>query len=409
MSIFHKRGEQYLYQAACFFFVLAFFLSNITSNFTGETTADIFYQANRAFRIVAYLLCALKLSLFCKTSKRRWVLLVAVGILGLVALVLSDNFMVIDAILLMFCATGQNYDKDYRILATAIFAVIAIVFLLCAFSVIPFTDWGIEGSTRGWRYSLGLGHPNTLGYFTLYGIWFWMYCRFRKWSWIDVLIPIWLTAMMWAISKSRASILAIFLTALLLLFYKLPKIQNLQSKVGNVLVFSPLICAPIGFLAVWFYKTNDVVGSVMNRFFSGRLWLYSHFLEKSPFSLLGYTPENNPELMEMRKYGRESLMPLDNIYMKTYIYFGLVFLLILLALWVYALRRAYLAGNIPLLIIGVVSAIYGVVEPTQMNVLLSPILLSAFALYPGAEENSAVPVYSFWALFKPGTWKKAHE
>lgn len=410
MQTVNSKITKHFYSIACIFFVLAFFFGNLTGVYSSGKVLPFLFTLNRIFRLIGYGLFTCKLVVQYKTGILNWFIFFAACFFAGISILINSNFIVIDALLLVFASKDEAFDRNYKFILSATMLCLATIFLLFSFSIIPQYIIDIENSSRGWRYSLGLGHPNYLGFFAMYFIWAIIYFKYKTLRLHHCLIILTLTVVMYAISKSRGAFLGIAVTAIFTVFCKMFKTQKLKDAFSKIFVGLPFYCCFFTFASVFFYRTNSKLAPIVNKFFSGRLWIFSHYLDNTPFNLFGTSPEGNPLLLSERR-GRLMPMPLDNVYLRVYINFGLVFLLIFLSVWVFALKRAYLKGNMPLLIIGLATAIYGIVEPIQSNFIFSPIMLSAFALYDGENDilKIAAKEYKFFELFSPKTWKKTYE
>lgn len=197
-----------------------------------------------------------------------------------------------------------------------------------------------------YRHALGFSHPNTamsllLPIFSV--LYYLYYPKYKK-----IVIGIILVAgkIIFDLTFSRTTFLLIILFVILIL---------IKDKYIKKLKFLFLI---EGFFIVFltFYLPFYFRDTVLNKLFSGRLWLFHYYLTNHKITLFG-----NDEIKEFYKS-----YPLDNVYLKTLfengiIGFSLLIVLIFIVMYILFKNRDYKAVRIFSIIL-----IFGFMEGTAL-------------------------------------------
>lgn len=240
---------------------------------------------------------------------------------------------------------------------------------------------GASRATRE-RFSLGFGHPNTLGLMLFTICTSFSVTRGDRAPVFQSLVCVVCAAATYIIPNSRTFALALAVWPVFLWALFLTKSRpRVRFTLVALLGVGVLVVIAGSFLSMVFFDGNNGLWAKVDEALSGRLWYQNHYYRLYPVSLFGH---EFSEFGKMVISGKESFFVVDNAFCHIYLRYGLVgsaiVLISLFALMKKALRERY-SG---IMIAGLFFfALLGVVEGCFMLVAHNIFLFSFSALASG--------------------------
>lgn len=288
----------------------------------------------------------------------RTVLAGLLMVLGLVATKQSQNYGLEAFFWFLAAADGIDVEQSIR----ALFKIeIAALFLVIASSLLGIIDMNTIQRNEGiYRYSLGFYHPNILACKVLQIDLMYLYLRRRMINIGDLAVVIVSGWVAYLLTNSRTAWLLTILLGGLIVWDLLIERMNLQfawvtRACVNVLKCIYILGAIISMAFALFYSYDtEGMDTLYSRF--SQLYTYFHYY---PVRLFGNTlyyhngAGINPDT---------GLYSLDNTYMYLLLGFGIVIFALILTLNTMAMFDVASHGDIILLSIFVIYAVYGLAE-----------------------------------------------
>lgn len=252
--------------------------------------------------------------------------------------------------IVLFIAATEKID-DKRIV-TSVIASIGISVLLVIYMA---TAGLIENRThlkdfdlRTITYSMGFQEINWLGALLLEVLLAWVYLRYEKLGFIDILLGVAIYFYLRNTSFSRTALyLILFLPVVVILF----KVINHFDKKKKFMIFTTfLIVLPAGlsFFMIAFYTPKNEYFAILNLLTTNRLSLMNLQLRDYGVSLFGQALTN--------------IKAFDNAYVRCGVWYGVILLLAYVLGQITISRWAVKYDNIALYILMIVYAVQGTVE-----------------------------------------------
>lgn len=291
-------------------------------------------------------------------------LLIFTGILFILKNNISKYYIKIIFLLLIFIVFLKKFYLSFFIIIISnfinkknrlkgLFFISCFLYIFILFlnglGVLEFNNilYGIRNykSFEVYRHALGFNHPNTAMSLLLpiFSILYYLYYKYKK---IIIVIILVIGKIIFNLTFSRTTFLLIILFVILILIKDkyIKKLRFLFLTEGFFIMFITF------YLPFYFRET------VLNKLFSGRLWLFHYYLTNHKITLSG-----SDKIIEFYK-----LYPLDNVYLKTLFENGLLGLslltiLIFLAMDILFKNKDYKAVRIFSIIL-----IFGFMEGTAL-------------------------------------------
>lgn len=372
-----KRGfPAWLWYAAMLALVIPVYLGHFPPAFVASIRYGIY-----AVSACAYALLALKIY-FCDGHTVRELLGIT-GVLFLIAIgtIVSRNRCFLSCFLLVFSAKDIDFGKLCRICFGFFLFTLLLNFLLVAVGVLEdtvFTRWEVINHGTA-RHSLGFGHPNNLGFWTLLVIFSGLlsYAKTGR-RMLPGVVAIGCSLCYFQVSDSKAALLASCAAAVLcILFYWIG--PWLSSKKWSVPVCLGLFTLGIAiFLALsLLYHENNGFLSLCNKLLSDRLAYSSAGFRNFGASLFGASVD----------FGWD---PVDSLYAYAPICLGLIPTLLYFGLNLTALYRAAKAGRWDITAVAFAGLLYSTMEYGLMNPVYLPIFAATACLDRDNGQKSSV-------------------
>lgn len=367
---------KWLWYAAMLALVIPVYLGHFPPAFVASIRYGIY-----AFSACAYALLALKIY-FCDGHTVRELLGIT-GILFLIAIgtIVSRNRCFLSCFLLVFSAKDIDFGKLCRICFGFFLFTLLLNFLLVAVGVLEdtvFTRWEVINHGTA-RHSLGFGHPNNFGFWTLLVIFSGLlsYAKTGR-RMLPGVVAIGCSLCYFQVSDSKAALLASCAAAVLcILFYWIG--PWLSSKKWGVPLFLGLFTLGIAVFLILtlLYREENSFFSLCNRLFSDRL-AYSH----AGFRDFG------PSLFGARVNFRWD--PVDSLYAYAPICMGVIPSLLFFGLNLAALYRASKAGRWDIVAVAFAGLLYSTMEYGLMNPVHLPLYALTTRLDAGSSQKPSV-------------------
>ena len=283
--------------------------------------------------------------------------------------------------LLVISAKDIDFGKLCRICFGFFLFTLLLNFLLVAVGVLEdtvFTRWEVINHGTA-RHSLGFGHPNNFGFWTLLVIFSGLlsYAKTGR-RMLPGVVAIGCSLCFFQVSDSKAALLASCAAAVLcILFYWIG--PWLSSKKWGVPLFLGLFTLGIAafLILTLLYREENSFFSLCNRLFSDRL-AYSH----AGFRDFG------PSLFGARVNFRWD--PVDSLYAYAPICMGVIPSLLFFGLNLAALYRASKAGRWDIVAVAFAGLLYSTMEYGLMNPVHLPLYALTTRLDAGSSQKPSV-------------------
>lgn len=229
--------------------------------------------------------------------------------------------------------------------------------------------------------TMGFCHRNVLGSNMAVLCLSWLYLRFRRLHWGDLVACLLMTVVTYFLAVSRSSLVIMVGSTFLVLLMKLlePKLKAFPHT-GKLLGGAFLMLLLVSLLGSLFYEEGVPLWDTMDDFLTGRLSFANECYRQHGFTLLG---QQIPfvSTMESSLSGSYRLV-LDNSFVRVLIYDGLLPGSLFLTLYLVCLLRAWRKGDTALATCFLVIGIYGVSESFMLDVFYCfPLLLGCVDLF----------------------------
>ena len=385
-SLNRTQYNKYCLQYREFAFYCAWFLfmSTLILNST------IFYVNNitleyifKIMRYIAYLLCALVILL--SRFKVKNILFLSVLIIGFIFSGIGARNLTFPLYgLILLASINMNIDKTIKY--TAIFqgAYLFTIVLLSQMGIIE--DYVFDPNGRC-RHGLGFGWTTTAPMLFFYLCLSIIYVqRNEKKIWSMIILE---ALNVWFFYMTDSKMLFYFLSVVILFFiYK--KINNkwsFFSKFNKLYILFPYIMFGITILTTKFYNWRNPVWASIDQFLSYRLGLSQNAINMYGLHLLGQHIEwvgfSYKELLtESGTYNY-----VDNSYLQIALNNGLIFLVLVLAIYSFGIFKAIKVSNYHLVTIYCIILILSLTEPRLMNFAFNPFPLIALGCISNTTES----------------------
>lgn len=227
----------------------------------------------------------------------------------------------------------KKYRLKYLFFILSFFYIFVLILNILGFLEFNNIKYGIRKfeNFEVFRHSLGFDHPNTamsllIPIFSL--LYYLYYIKYKK---IIIGIMLIVGKIIFNLTYSRTTFILIILFIILILIKDkyIKKLKFLFLIEGSFIIF------------LTFYLPFYFRATVLNKLFSGRLWLFHYYLTNHKITLFGYKQIKE----NYRKY------PLDNIYLKTLfengvVGFSLLVILIFIVMYILFKNKDYKAVRI---------------------------------------------------------------
>ena len=211
------------------------------------------------------------------------------------------------------------------------------------------------------RNGFGLGHPN-IAQATLFAvIIMFVYSYWEKINWLYAIAIILVDCFFYKNTVSRSGFIIVLFIPLCVMLFKSEKFLKLKKIIINSFTYSYVVLAVLSFAISLSYSVSGL-SQILNYYISSRFGCAYYYLTKYPLSIFGHYIENDT-------------LPLDNLYVYTYISFGIAILLLYVIGYTKLMKKFRKENRISELIVCSLVALYGVTENSFINVMMNFTLL----------------------------------
>lgn len=334
-----------------------------------------------ASSVCAYGILLFKICFRDDFTLSQLLLIGAALMIAAVGTVVSGNRCFLSTFLLVFSAKHINFRKLCRVFFLFFLAMMLLNFLLVAVGVLEDTVL-IRGeiiNQGAQRHSLGFGHPNSLGFWTVLIVFSALLCcRECSGRYLLCCIAMGFSLCFFLVTDSKAALIA-SLSAALLCIAAFRLGPWLSSKKWSVpLCMGLFLFGILAFLSLaLLYRADSRFFSVCNSLLSDRL-AYAN----AAFRSFG-----------VRLFGAQVNFrwdPVDSLYAYALICLGALPSLAYLGLSLFALYRAARAGRWDIAAVAFAGALYSTMEYGLMNPVHLPLFAALAELEDGAFQKSSL-------------------
>lgn len=379
LSIIDRIDESHrpLFNCAFLTYVLISYVEHINLSDAAASTIEGVGDLLKLPLLVLFFL----LLLVCgRESWRRLVVSIVLVTLSGITWIVGGSSRLFWAVLVVLSAGKVRIRDLVRLVFAASLLVTGVTLLLW---VTGFVGDAVEASsaTRE-RFSLGFGHPNTLGLmlFTIC-VSFSLFRGYRA-PIFQSLMCFTCAVVTYIIPNSRTFAIALALWPVLLWALFLTKSRpRARFCFVALLGVGALVVIAGSLLSMVFFDGNNELWAKLDGVLSGRLWYQNRYYSLHPVSLFGH---EYSEFGTMVISGKESFFVVDNAFCHIYLRFGLVGTAIVLISLFALMKKSLHEGYSGTMIVGLFFfALLGAVEGCFMLVAHNIFLFSFSALASG--------------------------
>lgn len=345
----------------CFFLLLVIHcIENTTLTFVQPRWLKGMYL----FRNLLYLILLGKIAFLTHyRTGQLWALLGLMLSAG-ISFLFTGEFTLLEFLLVVFAAKDVPSQKIIWMLVVVKGAAVAATLLCSDLNLLPKLYYIHEDAPLD---TLGFCHRNVLGSNMVVLCLCWLYLRYRRLCWLDLLGCVTLAFATYFLCISRSSLLIMLLSIaaffLVRTYYKQIRRFPYTGKIVHGLFLSFLLLSLLGTV---FYDQYSDFWRFMDSLLTRRLSFANECFDQHGFTLFGqempFSGTMNSSMTEQRR------LILDNSYMRSLIYHGLIpGGLFLFQFW-FCLYRSWKKKLLPMVLSLLIIAMYGVSESFMLDV-----------------------------------------
>lgn len=310
-------------------------------------------------------------------NKKSLISLIIIFIFNIISYMYSKDIIIFQMFLLIATYRDNNFEnfvkKDFVIKLVISIFVMGLYFLGLTENIKLYEDNGII------RYSLGFGHPNTLGFLAMIlGLELLYICRNKNKN-IALIFCFFIIVFIDKIPYSRTSSVILALSIFLVFINDFSKNKILKFKVSKKIICSSfIILLFIALFLVYLYEKQGDLGNILNEMFSGRLEWAQKYLTYYQINLFGnyvYIP-NELTLLNGQYY-----LCVDNAYIYILLSFGITTIFLFTILYNKLFKKLYNKEEYMLIIIILVLLTSGLMETNIFRYNFNPFLILFSTLF----------------------------
>lgn len=312
--------------------------------------------------LIAILLCSRRTTI---QAVEMAIVLLAIGIMGTI----NSSHHLLLLFLFAFASLDIDFSKLIKVDLIVRMAVILFASLLTAVGMA--TDVLIYrtdnlGGVSIVRHSLGFIHPNTLMVMVLLVLLEWIYLRFRRLTWWEVLVLVGVALGYNYLTNSRTSTMLALMGIIgvyalqLLAVHASDKVNNGVRRVLNWLL---LICVPVLAIldiAIMYLPSNSGLFMKLNGFLANRVAIGQYYLQQTGITWLGGHITSN-YVQDGVAYG------IDSSYVYQVVFYGLIVLLAFIWIMQRSITHMVKIGATDVAYIFALTALLAVTEAVANN------------------------------------------
>lgn len=355
-----------------FLFVLAWglFIFTIIVGVTFLKFQDGYERIDKPIKLLrmgSYLICIL--IILYHAYRRNKIVIAATGaFIVLLTCITSSNTVMIWC--LLFIVAAIDIDSKMIIQVSAVVQGIMLLGTIALSQVGIIEDHIFSATTRA-RHGLGFDWATTAAIIYFFFMLQYIYLRREKMKWFEFLILEAVNYILYHLTDSRMAFLAGTLSILLFAIVTLAKSRwKISQRLGYLFCILPVVISVFAILLHVFYNENNALFVKLNSLLSDRLQLGFNAVQTYGITLWGQQITWGGFDVNESTVGYNYV---DCSYMQLLLEFGIVFLILVLAIYTYMIYRAIKVKDYYLVWICVLILIFSITEPRLMNFTFNPI------------------------------------
>lgn len=387
LSQYCRDGGIYMkVKASNILYFLMIFLSCGSYMISHSTIPKVYENSMIIIHLFDYISYVLGIWLIIKSKHpKRYIIYYAIVVLFLlISSILARDVIMLKGLIIVIASKDIEIKKIINNYLVVITLFTFIIGTLCLLNKIPDVT-EIRSNTGNIRYSLGLSHPNRLGYILFLFSMTRLYNQYLKYGIRDIIFNTLMLAISVYISNSKSVAVLITIISIIELYFILfPKRNTLWIKelCKMILILAPLL----SWLTTIMYNTNNAIYLAINEFFTGRLYLANTAYKKYGFSILGQKIDSVLAL-EASRAGTE-VLAIDNFYTYITIHFGIIIIFIIITAFAMFVKKAISNTNNDILLLWFfLIIIYGMFENQIIDLRINfPVVILFCSLIKNSDK-----------------------
>lgn len=333
-------------------------------------------------RVLLVLYIGIKIWNGCRLSKYEAAFLVIFAGTAFLVWKNADYMEVIDVVLLIAGAYGIRFEKILKTYMAILIPCIIVTVAASRLGLVENLVYHREGIPRA---SFGFVYPTDFVALIFYLILSWCVLKNAALRWWDYVLFVLLAIFSYVFCNARMSVLCIMAAVVLFLILNWwnnhvasgVKKEKIEQTVGRILIFGMTLCAVIMILMTWLYDSDNITWRRINYWISNRLSLGKQGFTEFGVTLFG----QDIPMVGMGKTIEfsEDYFFLDSSYIKILLQYGVILLVIIVAMFTINAYRAHKEKQYYLLIALNLMAVQCVVEHHVLEIAYNPFLLMTLA------------------------------
>lgn len=332
-----------------------YLISGVAINTTNLAENSLFSMISKII-LTGVTICLSIYIIFLSKTLKRWFLIIVLLVTALISFYFSGaaNLM----IFFLFLIASEGVDIDYFVRTNIVIrsTLTLLTIILNYFGITKDITMYREGAIR---HSLGFGHPNTLGIYLFVIFIEYLYLRWKKLNSIDLVSTFIFAYIVNSITGSRTAVIMILVSGLMALIFKY--INLYQHRIlSGFFVAVPIIMSLISFMIIKYVTPGSSLFFYINKMVSGRLTNYINAMNTYGISIIGQpTPLLSQSYQQMYNL---SPFYLDNSYLVLGVRYGVIVLLLFLAILTVLIIHTIKLKNYAVLLLVLAYSLYGLTE-----------------------------------------------
>lgn len=293
--------------------------------------------------ILMFFVIVLLAKIACEWTKAWDCKAILVGIICVGGLLLpilkyqQDYTIVLCLLLLSARKINSNFILKIYVIISVILTAFVIIYCLNGY-VLDFTVYRDAGSTIK-RHSYGFVYPTYLSAHIMGICTAWAFVRGKAYTWIETVLTIVIACITYKLTDARITCAVILATAIIMAIYKICLLLNIKLKILRKKITHIILVGAASFVTVFsvvmglLYKWNNPLAIKLDSILSGRIYMVSVAFKRYDITLWGERMSAAGNHYENEKGVEESFFLLNNSFVQTLFYLGLICLISTLIGW----------------------------------------------------------------------------
>ena len=362
-----------VFLGALIIYIVSNILAGSVLTYSSTDQLTVMHYITKLCRYVAYAMFTLKIIYDAYYSRRSLVyLLIIFSLVGLTYLG-CVNKTILFYLLVVVAAIG--IPSNHVLKVTCWTQVIMLILLVAGSQLGIIMDYVRVDSGRI-RHFLGFSWTTTGPILFLFVMLQYIFLKCGVISWIEGLILLFVSSFFYIMTNARlAFFMSVASITFFLLFNKSIKNGRFVITLKKIFIMIPEMIALFAFAIHYFYNPNNQIFYRLNTLLSGRLYLGKNAIEKYGIHLFG-------QKIEWIGYGisenlRGEYNYVDCSYLQIIVEYGVVFLLLVLAIYSLMIKKSIENKQYYLTWILLIILVFSITEPRLLNLTFNPFVFLA--------------------------------